>query len=495
MDMYTNGYDTKITQKTVESTVFTKFDDGLSKINSSIEDNDYSSNKQSKIFDNSFIAKSINLTQAQFQYLKASEDQETCYGLIFDAGSSSTKINLYQWSCRTIQTVPEIDAKATQYTKAKPGIASFADNISGIKGYLQPLIDAANEQIPDEIKQYVPIILFGTAGLRLIPENQQNDILEEVRSIFSKSGYLYQPDWVQVITGQNEGVFMWISLNYLLDLINDEPQDNFNTIASIDLGGASTQIAFIAQNEISTSQNALVDFPYYNEYDVYSVSYLGYGNDQARQTVINSYGEWNDVKTQVTTPCLYKGFVGNLDGIDGEVIGSGNAQDCLDQITEFFLLDRCNKLQQEKGCGIAGLYQPFVPSSKTVYAVSGVGVAATFFDMDGEIYQLSELQNKYVDLCNTSWDDIQNQYPGNDYISTTCFLGLYSSALLNQGYNLSLDREIYSPNDINGVEPSWTLGAMFYVVAQLPCTEDSPLCETALKLFPKEIREIDEIQI
>lgn len=33
---------------------------------------------------------------------------------------------------------------------------------------------------------------------------------------------------------------MWISLNYLLDLINDDTTDNYNTIASIDLGGAST---------------------------------------------------------------------------------------------------------------------------------------------------------------------------------------------------------------------------------------------------------------
>lgn len=43
--MHTNDQDTKITQKTVESTVFTKFDDELSKINSFIEDNDYNFNK------------------------------------------------------------------------------------------------------------------------------------------------------------------------------------------------------------------------------------------------------------------------------------------------------------------------------------------------------------------------------------------------------------------------------------------------------------------
>lgn len=33
------------------------------------------------------------------------------------------------------------------------------------------------------------------------------------------------------------------------------------------------------------------------------------------------------------------------------------------------------------------------------------------------------------------------------------------------GYNLPRTREVHSPTEIDNVEPSWTLGAMFYIVA------------------------------
>lgn len=34
-----------------------------------------------------------------------------------------------------------------------------------------------------------------------------------------------------------------------------------------------------------------------------------------------------------------------------------------------------------------------------------------------------------------------------------------------KGYNVDETRLVQSPDFINGVEPSWTLGAMFYTVA------------------------------
>lgn len=46
-----------------------------------------------------------------------------------------------------------------------------------------------------------------------------------------------------------------------------------------------------------------------------------------------------------------------------------------------------------------------------------------------------------------------------------CFMGVYSATLMINGYNISAERLVNSPDEINGVEPSWTLGAMFYSVS------------------------------
>lgn len=42
---------------------------------------------------------------------------------------------------------------------------------------------------------------------------------------------------------------------------------------------------------------------------------------------------------------------------------------------------------------------------------------------------------------------------------------MYSATLMIDGYNIAANRLVNSPDEINGVEPSWTLGAMFYAVA------------------------------
>lgn len=46
------------------------------------------------------------------------------------------------------------------------------------------------------------------------------------------------PKWVRVITGYEEGAYLWLSVNYLKNtLFTDNIKETYDTI---DLGGAST---------------------------------------------------------------------------------------------------------------------------------------------------------------------------------------------------------------------------------------------------------------
>lgn len=54
----------------------------------------------------------------------------------------------------------------------------------------------------------------------------------------SKSGYLFVTDsWARVISGQDEATYLWLGVEYLLGKTD-------GSLITIDLGGASTQIAF-----------------------------------------------------------------------------------------------------------------------------------------------------------------------------------------------------------------------------------------------------------
>lgn len=62
--------------------------------------------------------------------------------------------------------------------------------------------------------------------------------MAKIRNIFSKSGYLFHnSQWARILTGQEEGAYLWLSVNYMLKQLGPNTPE---TALTIDLGGAST---------------------------------------------------------------------------------------------------------------------------------------------------------------------------------------------------------------------------------------------------------------
>jgi apyrase len=53
-----------------------------------------------------------------------------------------------------------------------------------------------------------------------------------------------------VISGEEEGTFGWVAVNYLQNTLSADPS---TTIGALDMGGASTQITFAPQDEVLSS--------------------------------------------------------------------------------------------------------------------------------------------------------------------------------------------------------------------------------------------------
>jgi Golgi nucleoside diphosphatase len=59
----------------------------------------------------------------------------------------------------------------------------------------------------------VPIFFKGTAGLRLLPPEQSKAILDNVADYVTDNyDFIFQPTWVQIISGQDEAVYGWVSV-------------------------------------------------------------------------------------------------------------------------------------------------------------------------------------------------------------------------------------------------------------------------------------------
>jgi guanosine-diphosphatase len=120
------------------------------------------------------------------------------------------------------------------------------------------------------------------------------------------------------------GVYAWITANYLLGKIGEGAKST-DTLAVMDLGGASTQIVF-QPTFAADSDQALAEGEHKyalsfggKDFTLYQHSYLGYGLMRARRSVHNliaftwSFGRgdvnWDEMSetTQVSNPCLSRG--------------------------------------------------------------------------------------------------------------------------------------------------------------------------------------------
>ncbi|VDM00441.1 unnamed protein product [Schistocephalus solidus] len=93
---------------------------------------------------------------------------------------------------------------------------------------------------------------------------------------------------IRIISGNDEGIYAWITVNYLSKKLGDEngknPDPPDQMMGALDLGGASTQIAFVPERdnaELYTGSHYLFG----NTYNVYSYSFLCYGKSTGQNRI------------------------------------------------------------------------------------------------------------------------------------------------------------------------------------------------------------------
>ena len=70
--------------------------------------------------------------------------------------------------------------------------------------------------------------MLATAGMRMIPESDQNAILSELRANVPKvTNFIFSDNHVDIISGKEEGVYAWISANYVLNRLKVLLRNNY----------------------------------------------------------------------------------------------------------------------------------------------------------------------------------------------------------------------------------------------------------------------------
>ncbi|GAX84844.1 hypothetical protein CEUSTIGMA_g12265.t1 [Chlamydomonas eustigma] len=222
------------------------------------------------------------------------------FAVVFDAGSTGSRVHIFKFT----KSKNDLKLISDTFEQLKPGLSSYPDDPTAAALSLKPLMLKALETVPKHLQSSTPISLKATAGLRLLPGDKADKILEAVKSYLKDQPFSLADDAVSVLGGQDEGGFAWLTLNYLLGKLGGKPED---TVAAIDLGGGSVQEAFA----VTETQAAQAPKGYTmklkgggKDYNVYVHSYLGYGLMAGRAKVIEAF------KKKEGHPC----FVNNYSG-------------------------------------------------------------------------------------------------------------------------------------------------------------------------------------
>ncbi|XP_070796809.1 nucleoside diphosphate phosphatase ENTPD5 isoform X1 [Pituophis catenifer annectens] len=369
----------------------------------------------------------------------ANTSMETFYGIMFDAGSTGTRIHIYTFIQRSPENPAEL--KGEVFESVKPGLSAYASQPKKGAETIRKLLEMAKNAVPPSHWSKTPVVLKATAGLRLLAEHKAQALLSQVRMVFEDSPFLVPDNSVSIMDGSYEGILAWITVNFLTGQLYGQEQQ---TVGTLDLGGASTQITFLpqlAETLTETPVDFLTSFQMFNStYKLYTHSYLGLGLKAARLATLGALN-LEALGQTFRSSCLPKQleaewhFGGVKYQYGGNTEGETGFEPCYSEVL---------KVVQGK------LHQPDEIQRSSFYAFSYYYDRAVDTDLidyeKGGVLYVRDFERKAQQVC----DNLDNYSTASPFL---CMDLSYITALLKEGFGFG-DSTVLQASKNCRIQPS-----------------------------------------
>ena len=370
--------------------------------------------------------------------------------------------------------------------------------------YLDPLLSHALQHIPPSQQADTPIYILATAGMRLLPTSESDAIIAAACSTLrqhypfrleEKSSIGPCGESIRIISGEEEGMWGWVAVNYLMDGFGHapypatastllplaplaepppdsdpdsvtpvDPSHHSPTFGFLDMGGASTQLAFspteseLIRSDFPSSELRSVSLRLLSgevvEWPVFVASWLGFGTNRVKERYTeNLVSAWRDasavvdLSTPIPDPCLPIDLLIPSPEPDRypSFVGTGSFSTCLTSLRP--LLDS-DLPCATRHCLFGGLPTPHIDFERDDQR-GFIGISEYWYTAQevlglGGVWDWAEWEKGMGDFCARPWHAIESQVmseqerPGAEIerLQAQCFKGAWISNVLHEGIGI-----------------------------------------------------------
>ena len=399
----------------------------------------------------------------QVQASSSSNSPDVSYAILIDAGSTGSRMYIYKFSLtgeKKVDSVSDVEEVSNSLGKVRPGLSSL-NKLDEISTYLRKFIKEASGIIPKDKQSSTPFIVLATAGMRLLPEADQEAIMNNVKQVLDsdQSPFLFKDDNVKVISGKEEAIYAWITVNFIQGVLTS-PRRRVFSWGVLDMGGASTQNAMrlFRKPELSGTILKLGK----KNYKLFAKSYLDMGLARIHERFLEFLDKWEnktvDDKGYTKSPCHHDGFseTFEVEGQEMSIIGEPNSEMCRQLIDDMLF---CTNRFPNQECPFDDQPQltgRFVAFSAFHTVIDRIG-AVICEDKPVSIEQIGCAAKRF---CSKPYNVVKPVDEG--YAKFSCLWGNYVYELLQKGYKMPEKKKILVQKKLKGFSLSWIMGAVLF---------------------------------
>jgi Golgi apyrase len=363
--------------------------------------------------------------------------------------------------------------------KVTPGISEFARNLTQLADYMRPMFKGAARFIPKEQRAQTYVFIKGTAGMRLLPTETQEEIYDAlIAGLQTDPHFSFQlrREDHGTISGELEGFYAVLAANYLAGRINGSlvlAPGSKGALGALDMGGGSTQVV------MHSGSDDVAHLPLQMEHFQLR-SFLSFGSATLRQRLFDQLTKHavrerrlffkTKVKDRVPNPCGFAGHEASWKGV--VLVGTAEPQQC-EKLVKLVAFgdENCN----HETCAVDGseLFKvrgEFLAMSNYYYAMHFVHTVLPAGIPNWPRPTIEEMLRATEEVCSVPWKHASeylrdervlssHPYTSPEHAPDRCLEALYVSVLLRDAFGISAtERAVTFSLELNGMEVGWPLG-------------------------------------